>query len=186
MPPTNDQSKLTIRFSPKKLLLIFLPIAVLVAISLAINFEAWQRAEAWVYWSFGGIVVGLVFACVVMPSTYFLCLTPEGLRINYVVWHRFYKWDEMRDFRVVTQTVNNVAGSNLVVFDLTEDSPHRSMLTRMAGAINKYDVSIMATFDHTAGQIVDLLHAWKEQYGTANRPAEPAPNAPELMQEPHE
>ncbi|SRR5579871_6033123 len=186
MTAPEEPSSLTIRFSPKKLLLIFVPIAVLVAISLAINFDAWRRAEAWVYWAFGGLIVGLVFACIVMPSTYFLRLTPEGLRINYVIWHRFYQWDEMRNFRVILQTVNNVAGSNLVVFNLTEASPQRSMLTRMAGAINQYDVSIMATFDHTADEIVDLLNSWQQRYGTANQPAEPAPSAPEPLQEPHE
>jgi hypothetical protein len=80
----------TIRFSSKKLLLIFIPLAVLVIISLSINPEPWLRAEAWVYWTFGGVAAFLVFACAIMPSQYYLRLTPEGLTIHYVGWGRFY------------------------------------------------------------------------------------------------
>jgi hypothetical protein len=184
MPVDTPDPTLTIRFSPKKLLLIFAPLAVLVAISLLINPESWLRAEAWVYWVFGGLAAFLVFACIIMPSQYYLRLTPKGLTIHYVGWGRFYTWDEMRDFRVEVQDFNGPAWAGKIVFNLTEDSPHRSGLTRLTGAILKYDVSMMATYNRSASEIVDLLRQWQEQYGRTGTVPEQLSPSPELSRDP--
>jgi hypothetical protein len=44
----------------------------------------------------------------------------------------------------------------------------------------------MATFNRTAEEIVDLLHLWKADHGSANNPAQPVPDAPQPLQEPRE
>jgi hypothetical protein len=90
----------------------------------------------------------------------------------------------MRDFRVEVQDFDGRAWVGKIVSNLTEDSPHRSGLTRVTGALLKYDVSMMATYNRSASEIVDLLHQWKDQYGQNRTAPEQLPPAPELSQDP--
>lgn len=167
----NESSELherIIRFNPWKILLLFVPLGVLVAISLYINFDSWRDADLWVYLVFGGIILFLLFSFVVMPFRHYLRLAPEGLTIQYLTHQKFYSWDEVSNFRVVARTVNATPAGNRVVWDLALDSPHRSGLVEMAAALNRYDASLMASYSMSAAEIAQLLNTWQLRYG---RPA---------------
>ncbi len=168
MNPPAVQPEQFIRFSCAKLLLIFVPLAILVGISLLVNPQSWANAPAWVYWVFGGVVMFLCCACLILPRRYFLHLTAEGLTIQYPMNRRHYSWDEVRDFRIaVGPTVKGSPTGRRVVFDLADDSPQRTTLLRTVAAINGYDVSIMATFTMSADELVEVLNEWQQRYGKA-------------------
>jgi hypothetical protein len=161
-----DMTVQIVRFSRLRLLLVFVPLFVLLAISVAMNPDRWLDAEPWVYAIFGGIALLLVLGTLFLPFFYYLRLTPEGLTIHYIGSERFFTWSEVRGFRV-QRRVRRGALAQLVVFDLTEDSSHRTTLNRLTSAVNGYDISILATFTISASDLANLLEDWQRRFGRA-------------------
>jgi hypothetical protein len=157
---------LFIRFSPVKLLLVFVPLALLVALSLLVNFESWQRAEPSTVATFVVIPALVLLACVVLPRRYYLRLSPEGLTVHYLGARRFYAWEEMYDIRVASQSGLRAA-TRFVVFDLARDSPRRTATHKLSKMVNGYDVGLMAVYELRAEVIVALLTEWRRRYREA-------------------
>jgi hypothetical protein len=167
MNASHRQPERIIRFASWKLLLPFVPLAILVGISYLVNAEAWHNASVWVYLVFGGIVLFLCFGCLVLPRRHLLHLTPEGLTIQYLMSQRRYSWSEVRNVRVIEgPTVNSMPTGRRVVFDLAEDSAQRTNATRLFAGINGYDVSIMAWFDIDAEELAEVLTEWQQDYAS--------------------
>jgi len=166
MSQASENPSLKIRFSRARLLLVFAPVAILVVISLAINFDAWLSMAPRTAALWAGLILLVVTGCVVMPRCYYLELSPQGLRVQYVGTQRFYRWHEMRDFRVGSQTGMS-ATANMIQFDLSADSPQRGLLTKLTSVVNRYDVSIMATYELGADEIIDLLNEWQARYANS-------------------
>jgi hypothetical protein len=160
-----DDVGLTIRFNRWRLLLVFLPLAVLIVISVVIGPEKWLTAELWVYCAFAALVVFLLVACVAMPYCYYLQLTPEGLTVQFIGSKRFYRWDEIHNFRVLSGGPSMT--TQQIIFDLTADSPKRSTLVKAGALISGYDVSVLATYDLAAEDVVLLLTAWQARHTSA-------------------
>ena len=162
-----------IRFNGRRFLRAFVPFFILVAISLVVNFDKWLHASAWTLWTMGIFFAFLLFGCLVMPRRYFLELQPEGLTIQYLTSKKSYAWSELRDFRVIKQSINHVPVGSVVGFNLTEDSPHRTKLIKLANASRRiqmlgkrgYDVSIYAVFNLSAYELASLLNEWQGRYG---------------------
>jgi hypothetical protein len=166
MNTVDRQSEQVIRFSSLKLLLLFVPLALLVALSVYINPESWETAPAWVYWVFGVLGLFLVFGCIVMPWRYYLRMAPDGLTIQYPMTQRHNSWDEVRNFRVGGgPSVRGMSTGRRIVFDLAEDSPQRTALVKMAAVVNGYDVSVLALFGIGAGDLAGLLNEWQQRHG---------------------
>ena len=61
---------------------------------------------------------------------------------------------------------------SVVGFNLTEDSPHRTRLRKLANASRRiqmlgqsgYDVSIYAAFNLSAYSLASLLNEWQQRY----------------------
>ena len=160
------QADLIIRFQGAKLLLIFAPLAALVALSVVVNPESWRDAPLWVYGVFGGLALFLVFACLVMPRRHYLHLTSGGLAIQYLTSRRQYAWHEVRSFRVAQgPAVAYLPTGRRIVFDLADDSPHRTPLVRVAAHVNGYDGSILDTFGIGAEELARVLNEWQQCYG---------------------
>jgi hypothetical protein len=110
----------------------------------------------------------LVVACLVLPRRYFVQLTPEGLTLQYLTSCRRYSWAEVRNFRVAEgATVNSLPMGRKVVFDLAPRSRQRTTIVRVAAGINRYDVSILATFTISAEELATVLNEWQQLYGQA-------------------
>jgi len=162
-----------IRFNGLRFLRAFISFFILVAISLVVNFDQWLHAPTWTLWTMGIFFAFLLFGCLVMPNRYFLHLQLEGLTIQYLTAKRFYTWSEVWDFRVVKQSINHLPVGSVIGFNLTEDSPHRTRLTKLANASRRlqmlgergYDVSIFAVFDLSPEDLANLLNDWQQRYG---------------------
>jgi hypothetical protein len=159
-----EPESLTIRFNRWKLVLLFVPLLLLAALSLAINFQAWVDAQLWVHLVCGGVVALVVLGCIFLPKRYYLCLTPNGLIIQYVGSRRFYTWDELTNIRTESTSMDGTPSGNRILLDLDESSPRRNARMRLTRPIVGYDVAIFATFDRSASEIVELLHQWQARY----------------------
>lgn len=157
-----------IRFNALKLLLLFVPLAVLVALSMWLDFDSWRNGDLWMFLVFGGVALILLVGIVVGPRRCYLRLTPESLTVSHLIGSRTYRWPEVRNFRLVHKTINATPAGNLVVFDLAEESPHLTAGKRLASKINGYHVSIMAMFHLDAEELANLLNEWQHRYGMAS------------------
>jgi hypothetical protein len=154
----------TIRFSGAKFLLLFAPVFILAAISMAVHPEQWRNLSVWELQVFGGVVLFFLLGVLILPYRYFMHLTASGLTIQYVASKVFYTWDEIVEFRIEVRAIKHIPIGNLIVFNLTEDSPHRTKARRLVSSIIKYDVSILATFDMNAEDLINVLNEWRERY----------------------
>jgi Bacterial PH domain len=159
--------ELVVRFSRLKLLLPFIPLVLLVGISVAWNPDAWRNGPVWQYVVFGVVIVVLLVGCILLPRRYYLRLSPTGLTAGYLTGERSYRWDEIKNIRLTSRKVNDLSGVNLVVFDLAEDSPQRTGLVRATSRVNRYDVSILAIFDLSGEELVEVLTEWQKKYSRA-------------------
>ena len=74
---------------------------------------------------------------------------------------------------MIKQSINHVPVGSVVGFNLTEDSPHRTKLIKLANASRRiqmlgkrgYDVSIYAVFNLSAYELASLLNEWQGRYG---------------------
>jgi hypothetical protein len=160
-----------IRFNRLKLLLPFIPLALLVGISMALNFEGWMNASWWIYAVFGGIIALLVAGWFSLPRSYYLHLAADGLTVAKPIGTRHYRWSEVRGFRVSGMTVNGVSKINQVAFDFSESSPRRTATVKASRLVTGYDSSFAAMYSVDAEDIAELLNEWQQRYGSV----EPSP-----------
>lgn len=153
-----------IRFSRTKFLLLFSPLLVLMAISLAIDFEQWKHLSGLEEVIIGGSFLFFLAGILILPYRYFLQLSPQGLTVFHVAGKNSYSWDEIVEFRIMSRGFNHVPLGKLIVFDLREDSPHLTAIRRLASPVTKYDVSILATFDTSAEALLEILEEWRRRY----------------------
>lgn len=155
-----------IRFSRKKLLIYMAPLPFLLAISLVVAPENWNLSLSLVL-GFAALGLFLVLGWFVAPYRYYLHLSAEGLTFRHFGGHRFYRWREILEFRVEGANIDTIRDgrySNLIVFDFTDDAPHRTMIRHLASKVLGYDESIWSTFELPANEIVVILNDWRERY----------------------
>jgi hypothetical protein len=152
---------------------MFAPIAVMIGISVAIMPDKWARlgTSEWLFW--GGLVLLILIGMAALPSRYFLLLAPDGLTVQYVGRKRHYTWDEMRDFRAVKVVIEpRIPVAEKVAFDLVSDSSNRGGMSRVAGAVLGYEVSILNMYRIKTADLIALLYEWQERYSAYPAAAE--------------
>ena len=167
-----------IRFSRLKLSLPFIPLAILMGISFALNAEGWRDTSWWVVASLGGVFAFFVVGSLYLPRTYYLRLTADGLTVAKPIGTRHYLWSEVRGFRVSGMTVNGVSNINQIAFDFSEDSPRRTVAVKASRLVTGYDSAFAAMYSIDAEDIASLLNEWQQRFGHGDaRPADEAPDS---------
>jgi hypothetical protein len=164
----SEAEQVVVRFNPVKVLLIFAPFAALVALSVLINPDPWRHLGTSDYLVWGGLVLTVILGITILPSRYYLLLSPVGLAVHYVGRQRhYYSWDEMRDFRVVKVVIEpGIPVGQKLAFDLIAQSPNRGTVSNLAGKVLGYEVSILNLYRIRTADLVTLLRQWQERYGT--------------------
>jgi Bacterial PH domain len=163
-----------IRFSRLKLLLPFIPLAILLGISIALNLEGWRDASWWLYAILGGVFAFFVTGNLYLPRSYYLRLAADGLTVAKPIGTRHYRWSEVRGFRVSGMTVNGVSKVNQVAFDFSEDSPLRTVAVKASRLVTGYDSSFAAMYAIDAEDVARLLNEWQQRLGALEvRPPHP-------------
>jgi hypothetical protein len=164
----NIRQEQVLRCKSWKMLLLFVPVLLLTILSMSLDFDSWRKMG----WSSLGTIMGVWLFMLSLPLLmrwrYYLRLSPEGLEIHYLVGRRrFYTWHQVENFRV--QEMKNPTDiptpANLVVFDLTERAPRRSVLQKTLRFFNRYDNSLFAAFELDAQEMADLLNDWQRNHG---------------------
>jgi hypothetical protein len=153
-------------FRRTKLLAFFAPVVALTGLSLMINPQSWRDSPLWVYGVFGALVLFLIYGCLVLPGSFYLQLTPAGFLIHNPLWPVHYPWKDIRNFRVVDGPALDFLGTGIrIVFDLADDSTHRTALSNAAASINHHDRSLLDMFTVSPEKLVATLNEWRELYG---------------------
>ena len=156
-------------FNGWHLLRIFLPVAVLAGISFALDPQPWRDKPASEYMAWcAGLALFIVGGSLFLRRRYFLRLSPDGLEMHYPNRTQRYAWDEVSEFRVLVRTVFLMPAAAQIIFDFVEDSPERTIGTRIAGKVLGYETSILAMFNVSARQLSEILNAWRERYGVSS------------------
>jgi len=124
----------------------------------------WAKLTPWTAAGMGSFAGVLLFGMVSMPNSYYLHLSPEGLTIQYVAHHRFYAWHEIRDFRIGGYRPDGVMPGNVIVFNLADQSRDKAPTGELCRSLLGYDVSLMATYEKSPAEIVQLLQVWQSRY----------------------
>ena len=159
MKTIEDDAERIVRFSAFKLILFFLPVALLATLSVAIDPQAWRKEPHWPACVLVAAVAFLVYGCLVWPRTFYLRLTPEGLFIHRGMSEQHYHWSEVYDFRVVDGPGRT---GIRIVWNLTNESPHRTALIIAAHSVLGHDGSLLNTFAIPADELVALLNTWQQ------------------------
>lgn len=129
---------------------LFLPLAMLVAISVLVNREAWTRVNGLIYGVFAGTLVLARAAHFLLRRYYFLEFAPAGLTVATLGRQRFVPWSE-------------IEGVDFARRDGAASAAHVILLKlRRASALRKIvggDLSSLAVYDRTPAKIVALLRA---------------------------
>lgn len=150
----------------------FLPIFVLLALSLAFNWEEWTQLDAGTSWCLGLFAVIILSMFILLPTRNYIRLTPHGLVIQYVIGRRHYPWSDVRNFRseryelpILPTGLGWLFIAHRVVFDLADNSPHKSRVTRLL----YYDGTMAAWFELPADELAKKLNSWQHRYSGKQR-----------------
>jgi hypothetical protein len=164
-PVDSPAASLTLRLSRIKFLLLCSVIALPITAALVLEPERWNNAEFWLKATMLGIAASAVIASIIMPWFYYLRFAPEGLTFQAIGNRRFFTWNEIEGFGILNRFIHFLPLGRCITFRLRNDSPQRTVIHRVIGAVLPYDVSILAVFVLSAPKIIDLLDAWQRRYG---------------------
>lgn len=153
---TSDQNSRLIRFKGLKLLMLYLPMIPLLGFSYWLHPQQWLTAPIWIYLVFAAFFALPLIGCVVLPRTYYLCLSSDGLLIQYVGSRRFYAWSEIEWIEVEYGFLEFLfLGSRLL---LTLKTEHWNR------GLTGYDVAIYCVFEISAKELGNLIEEWRQRH----------------------
>lgn len=138
-----------IRFRPASLWRLFLPLALLALVSVAVNRDAWAQAHWSVYAIFGAVLVFLVAAHFFMQRYHYLELGPTGLTVATLGRRRFFSWTDITSVDFRDRDIDTAASATVILLQLRQ----ASALRKVVGG----DVSLLAVYERTPGEIVARL-----------------------------
>lgn len=151
-----------IRFSPKSLLRIALPLLALVALSLIFNFDSWRKASPVTLWFLGGVAATLVVLAVLMRTRYFLELAPSGLVQHDAGGARRMRWQDIEEIGVLRRSANHVPIGEAITIKLKPGAAPAVQET--LSKVNGYHYSIYSSFEEDTDTIVATLQQWKDHH----------------------
>lgn len=153
-----------VRFSRLEWLLLFAPIGAVFLLAFPIvlmNLQGVRAAAALLVYV--AVFLLFVFGWFALPKCYYLHLTHHGLSQRYITGFRSWRWDEVSNFRVVTNSNSVFAVRRYIVFDFQEASSRRSEFSRISRLFAGHDVQIQALFDIDSDDLARLLNRWQRR-----------------------
>ena len=144
-----------IRFHPARLWKLFLPIAALAAISVAVDPDKWRHAPRWVYAVLAGAGAFLVAGHFLLQRYYYLELSDAGLTIATLGGHRFFPWHQIEGAGAAEREIDTVARADVVLLRLHE----ASLLSQMTRSVTGGNISLLAVYELPPAEIARLIRA---------------------------
>lgn len=157
---------MTLRFQPARLMMPFLILAVVAAVSFWLNPGSWKRLSLFDEVVFGGVAVVLAGLLVAIRKRLYLRMDERGLEIRYVMGEaRVYAWRDIEAVRIVKKRILFIPVLSTIGLKLRETARPANRLRRAASDLVGYDVSFLAVYEESAEEIAETIASFRRSVG---------------------